>query len=226
MPKRSVPIGMSTPPSDASERLFRALTAAVLVVGVGISARARRRANRAGGSISSRIDGRNDVGAPSRPTFVETSTPVALLRLAGLGLLAVVFGYVVAPERVAWARVRIPTPFRWVGAVVCALCLPLFRWTLGSLGDNLTPTDRPRVDAALVTAGPYRYIRHPLYAFGTLFSLGLGLLTGLWPVFAMFAATAAFLRRRVPHEEANLEARFGDDYRDYVRQTGRYWPRF
>lgn len=68
----------------------------------------------------------------------------------------------------------------------------------------------------LCTDGPYRFVRHPLYATwiwlllpGAALSLDLPLLLSASPV--MYVVTRRFL----PREEATLEAEFGDEYEAY-----------
>lgn len=68
----------------------------------------------------------------------------------------------------------------------------------------------------LCTDGPYRYVRHPLYAAwiwlllpGATLLLGLPLLLSASPI--MYIVTVRFL----PREEATLEAEFGDEYAAY-----------
>ena len=93
------------------------------------------------------------------------------------------------------------------------------------LGLNVTPVADPRSDATLVTTGPYRYIRHPLYSFATLCLLGIGMAidNGAFIVLPLGAFTLMVIR--VPREEALLVEKFGDAYREYRSRTGRFLPR-
>lgn len=76
--------------------------------------------------------------------------------------------------------------------------------------------------SALVTDGPYRYRRNPIYLADMLILLGLAELTGnLWlvlltPVFGALVTWLAILP-----EERHLESRFGQAYRDYKAHTRR-----
>lgn len=77
----------------------------------------------------------------------------------------------------------------------------------------------------LVTWGPYRYVRHPSY-FGY-FLMFLGFIT-LWPnivTLMPLAAIPGYIKVTV-QEEKLLEQRFGDEYREYQRRTGRFIPKF
>ncbi|RIL12128.1 isoprenylcysteine carboxylmethyltransferase family protein, partial [bacterium] len=78
----------------------------------------------------------------------------------------------------------------------------------------------------LVTTGPYRWVRHPLYSVGVLFMLGLSTLLGSWLIPVLAIPAMAGLMLRTPAEEAGLVARFGDGYRAYMARTGRYLPRW
>src|SRR5262249_29585117 len=82
-----------------------------------------------------------------------------------------------------------------------------------------------RDDHALVRAGPYRFVRHPVYAGYLALLLGSGVaslnicLWLLWPVsFIGILIQAA-------SEEELLGERFGQDYECYVHRTGRLVPR-
>jgi Putative protein-S-isoprenylcysteine methyltransferase len=77
---------------------------------------------------------------------------------------------------------------------------------------------------ALVKSGIYRYIRHPLYC--SLFVLGTGIMfkdTGnLQLVLGAINLIAVYLTSRI--EEKEMIARFGDIYRQYMRETKMFIP--
>jgi len=90
-------------------------------------------------------------------------------------------------------------------------------------GGTPIPLDPPR---HFVAEGPFRYVRNPMYvgallilaAEGLLFRSGWVLLyaIGLWGILHTFVLVA---------EEPQLERRFGDTYRAYMRSTSRWIPR-
>ena len=55
---------------------------------------------------------------------------------------------------------------------------------------------------------------------------GLGLVAASWIFMAGAALMLPFVRWRLPREEAELEARFGQEYRDYASRTGRFLPKW
>ena len=99
-------------------------------------------------------------------------------------------------------------------------------WTLHSLGRNLTDTVVTRTNATLVTQGPYRWVRHPFYFTTALVMASVTLLTANWLIGITSVAILGMLAMRTPKEEQALIDRFGQDYIDYMRVTGRFFPRF
>ena len=147
------------------------------------------------------------------------------LRLLGvcgmLGLLAFLF----RPQWIEWAAVPLPLTLRWSGVGLAMVTGLLYFWTFRSLGKNLTDTVVTRKDHTLVTTGPYRWIRHPFYVAGMLLVLGTSLISANAFIFVTGSAALCLLVIRTRKEEQNLIARFGDNYRNYMQRTGRFFPR-
>jgi protein-S-isoprenylcysteine O-methyltransferase Ste14 len=133
--------------------------------------------------------------------------------------------YLIYPRAIAWAAVPVPDWLRWLGVALGLVGVALMYWTMSNLGKNLTDTVVTRRDATLVTAGPYRFVRHPFYVTAALLMLAVSLLSAnlLMAFFGM--GTIALLAIRTPNEERKLIERFGDSYRDYMARTGRFMPR-
>jgi protein-S-isoprenylcysteine O-methyltransferase Ste14 len=77
----------------------------------------------------------------------------------------------------------------------------------------------------LIVAGPYRYVRHPIYT--ALFGLALatGLAVSRWPVIPLFAVLyAAGTAIRIRAEERLLRAGFGPEFEDYARRVPAFIP--
>jgi protein-S-isoprenylcysteine O-methyltransferase Ste14 len=147
------------------------------------------------------------------------------LRLCGV-LAWLLFGaYLMNPAWVSWCSLALPAWFRWAGAPLGLLVVPLLLfWTFHSLGKNLTDTVVTRRVHTLVTHGPYRWVRHPFYVVVFLWGLALSLLTANWLLALLGAAAVTMLGIRTRVEEAKLADRFGDEYRDYARRTGKFFP--
>jgi protein-S-isoprenylcysteine O-methyltransferase Ste14 len=77
-----------------------------------------------------------------------------------------------------------------------------------------------------VTSGPYRYVRHPFYLAGFVALVGGSLATANWFLLLASLVPLGFLVARTRIEEDKLIERFGDEYRNYMAKTGRFFPRF
>lgn len=94
------------------------------------------------------------------------------------------------------------------------------------LGDNWADHVRVYGNQQLITSGPYRWIRHPLYA--SLIWMFYGAAMAYLSPLAALETTLVFLPAMVyrsNQEEQALTGVFGDAYRDYRARTGRFLPR-
>lgn len=107
-----------------------------------------------------------------------------------------------------------------LGGATALWCVLLF---IVAGGGTPAPFDPPR---AFVAAGPYRWVRNPMYlgAFGLLLGFALWgqspAMLGVVPVAGGLAHLFVVLV-----EEPGLERRFGVDYVAYCRRVHRWWPR-
>lgn len=85
-------------------------------------------------------------------------------------------------------------------------------------------TVRPDRGAAyLVTDGPFRFTRNPLYLAGTMLVFGIGLVSGIvWFVPLAILAAFAVQKLAIEREETHLQARFGGAYLDYAKRVRRW----
>lgn len=147
------------------------------------------------------------------------------LRLSGLLLLLSTLAWLLFPASVQWAVVPLPAWIRWGGVVSGVLCSLLMYWTLSSLGHNLTDTVMIRAAAALVTNGPYRWVRHPFYVTSALVIASVTIITANWLIGVCGLLVLGLLAVRTPKEERMLLDRFGPEYQNYMDRTGRFLPR-
>ncbi len=83
-----------------------------------------------------------------------------------------------------------------------------------------------RASDQLCTTGPYRYVRHPLYAAWLwLLIPGGTLLIGLWPLIGAVPILYVLTRFYIPNEEATLSATFGTTYERYAESVPALVPR-
>ncbi len=98
-------------------------------------------------------------------------------------------------------------------------------WVLVRWGDG-TPLP---IDATnrLVVRGPYKYVRNPMAASSLLQGAAIGFGAGS-PLITLYILVGALLWNTLarPWEEADMRARFGEDYENYRANVRCWWPRF
>jgi protein-S-isoprenylcysteine O-methyltransferase Ste14 len=157
--------------------------------------------------------------------FQEGLFILITLRLIGIIGWVVVFAYLINPACLAWATFQLPLWLRWLGAALLILGVILFTWTLCTLGRNLTDTVVTRKKHTLITTGPYHWVRHPFYTTALLTGIAVSLVAANWLLFVIGCLAFLLWAVRSRKEEENLITRFGDDYQNYMKRTGRFLPR-
>jgi len=152
-----------------------------------------------------------------------TDWTLLVIVMAGSLLLPVL--YLVTPW-FAFADYRLPHIVPWSGLVLMVASLWLFWRAHADLGKNWSVTLELRQGHELITQGVYHWIRHPMYASTWLWCLAQGLMLQNWLAGWSALGTFALLYFvRVPREEQMMCEFFGQDYRDYMEETGRLFPR-
>jgi len=162
-----------------------------------------------------------------KTTFAEENQ--TLLKFRNIGALLMygsILAYLIYPPAMGWAQISLPSSIRWAAVGVLGLLVPAFYWLFSSLGSNITPTVSIRKQHTLVTSGPYRWIRHPLYSFGTVLIIAIAVAAANWFILGVGVLTFIPLALRTPLEEQRLLETFGEEYQEYMQKTNRYFPKF
>jgi protein-S-isoprenylcysteine O-methyltransferase Ste14 len=109
-----------------------------------------------------------------------------------------------------------------VGIPLLVLGLGLWVWGVSGLLRGGESPDPGKPTAQLVTSGPFRFSRNPVYTGGTVGLLGLALLLNTATGAAVTVALAFVVHSLTLAEERYLEAKFGDQWREY-RSRVRRW---
>jgi protein-S-isoprenylcysteine O-methyltransferase len=117
------------------------------------------------------------------------------------------------------------TPLLWIGTAMVASGLAFRLWAIAVLGRQFTVDVGIQPGHALITAGPYRWLRHPSYTGVLMCFYGLGAGLGSWASLTVIvlAATAAFARR-MQVEEAVLAQAFGAAWNAHAHRTWKVFP--
>ena len=150
-------------------------------------------------------------------------------KLAGLlgitGFISML-AYVINPNWLSWAGSSFPLWLRWTGVGLAILGFALLQWAQVTLANSWSDTPRMMKEQTLITSGPYRLIRHPIY---TAFLLILGstlFISSNWLIgFCWAGMTILETISRIDFEESLMLEYFGEQYREYMKKTGRLFPK-
>ncbi len=120
------------------------------------------------------------------------------------------------PDRPPWAL--------WSGAALTLAGLAFAVWARRHLGRNWSGTITLKVDHELITSGPYRLVRHPIYAGLSLAFAGSAIASGGLRGASALALAAFAIWLRVRMEDRVMRGRFGAAYDDYARRVGAVIP--
>ncbi len=130
-----------------------------------------------------------------------------------------------APRIVPAAAIRPAVAAFAAGMVILPGGLVLRGWSIKTLGDYFTGTVMVSSGQPVITAGPYRVVRHPSYTGFLLACAGVGLASANWVgLAAMVLLPLALLLWRIRAEESALLATLGDRYGAYAAQHKRLVP--
>lgn len=193
------------------ENIFRGLVALILMASVSISTYFRRKADKdTGEKISRKVDG---------------TALMTIIKIGGLILWLSPIVYLINPVWMSWSKIGLPAEVRGLGVALGVICVGLLYWLFSSIGSGISPTSATRQQHTLTTHGPYRWVRHPLYTVGATLFIALGLTADNWLIAALGVLTFSVMVIRTPKEESNLIEKFGDEYREYMQHTGRFFPK-
>ncbi len=194
-----------------NENIFRILAALILFTEMGISSYYRRKADKdTGEKISRKVDG---------------SAMMTIIKLGGLILWLSPLVYLINPPWMDWSKIGLPEWMRWLGVGIGILCTISIYWLFSSIGSGISPTSATRKQHTLVTSGPYHWVRHPLYTVGSSMFISFGMMADNWFIAVLGVLAFITMASRTPKEEANLIEKFGDEYREYMKHTGRFLPK-
>ncbi len=141
-------------------------------------------------------------------------------------MIAVAVAYAANPVWLGFFAAPFPSWLRWAGVALGGLGLLLLVWVHHTLGRHWSTNLQFREKHSLVTGGPYRWARHPMYTALFTFFVGLALISACWLIVLLVVIAIAVLYARIGKEEAMMIEQFGDEYRKYMNRTGRFLPRW
>lgn len=117
----------------------------------------------------------------------------------------------------------VPSPYRYFGAVLIVFGIILNTWADILFKRENTTVKSYGEPTSLITSGPFRISRHPMYLGMSSILIGMAMLMGSLVSFVFPLTFIIIMERRfIPMEEGNLEKAFGTQYRDYKKRVRRW----
>jgi protein-S-isoprenylcysteine O-methyltransferase Ste14 len=126
---------------------------------------------------------------------------------------------------IAWSYFALLPELRVVGVILSVLSFPYIHWAHRTLGTAFTATIQTQMASTLITIGPYARLRHPIYSSHMLFNIGTVLISANLLILAYLLIGIPFTYKRMFREEENLKQDFGEEYEEYMKRTGRIFPK-
>jgi len=132
---------------------------------------------------------------------------------------------------VTGALIQLAKPFPFLpralavplGASVVVVAIALFSYAVGRFRAAGTPVPARKPTSVIVSTGPYRFSRNPIYLAFSLLQFGIAIwVNSLWLLATLVGAVAVIHYVVITREEEYLERRFGGEYLDYKRSVRRW----
>ena len=192
--------------------LFKLIFVLLFVFATAVAAvTARRAARRHGGSL-------NQLSHEVRGLILVRGA-------LGLVFYSTLIAWMFWPRALAWSYLPLPIVVRWIGVALLAPALAFFAWSFHSLGVNYRGGVGLYEGHQLVTTGPYRWLRHPIYSAFISIMLLVVPLSGNWLLgLSGLALVVSIAVVRIPVEESQLHERFGSAWERYRDNTSGLLP--
>ncbi len=114
---------------------------------------------------------------------------------------------------------------RWAASLCALLCLLMTVTCWARMGESWRLGVAPHQRSRLVTGGLYARIRHPIYAFNALLFFCVAVIVPTLPMITVAVLHVALIILKARNEERYLLDSHGEEYAEYCRRTGCFFPR-
>ncbi len=132
--------------------------------------------------------------------------------------------YLLSPPWWTWTSFPVGDWIQWIGLISAIPSLLFLVWVHQHLDTQWSIALELQEEHKLITSGPYRHIRHPMYLGIFVYTLGMILVSADLLVLLFFGFTIWVNYRRIPAEEQMMIDEFGDEYLEYMKHSGRLLP--
>ena len=147
------------------------------------------------------------------------------LIMSWYGNIIVAILYILNPPWMLWSYIYLPLELRFLGVISGVILVPYTYWVGRTLAQNYSYTVEIQEGQNLITTGPYKRIRHPIYASAIFFLAALVVISDNWLFLVVLVLIIPGLYIRMKKEELVMMKTFGESYLVYMKQTGRIFPK-
>lgn len=122
------------------------------------------------------------------------------------------------------SSIGFPLSLKYIGLLFAGIGFLVLVVAILNLDRNLTPYPSPKTNAALITTGLYKYVRHPIYSGIILLFTGYSLYKDSWYKLGIAFLLIVLFHFKTLYEEARLSEKF-TDYKNYKKKTGKFLPK-
>ncbi len=158
-------------------------------------------------------------------SVIKRGTSWILWRVAVIVIVVLLFRFI-KPETTSFFKFLIRSLFSFgiIGAALTVIGLITAVWARINLGSNWSGYVTYKENQELVTTGPYRLIRHPIYTGMILMFTGTVLYSGSLFLILIFLIVSINFIIRTKREEKIMIELFDEKYLDYIKRTKRLIP--
>lgn len=139
-------------------------------------------------------------------------------------MLPLILFWIVIPWQAAFSKILIPNTLAYLGAFFCFISYISSLYCWHYMGNSWRIGIDPKEKNQLITDGPFKRIRHPIYALSMLLMLGTVFCVQSIPVFIVFCIHWFIFTMEAVREERYLTQVYGETYNQYMKQTNRFFP--
>ena len=114
---------------------------------------------------------------------------------------------------------------RWIAAVCALICLLLTSVCWSRMGTHWRMAVSLKGEEELITDGPFRHVRHPIYALSMLLMICSAIVVPTVPMLVVAIVHLVLMQLKARNEENHLLTVHGDLDRRYLARTGRFFPK-
>ncbi len=144
--------------------------------------------------------------------------------LSRLIMLPLIGCWIALPWYASFFMAPITVTVVWAGAIICLMALALSIYCWYYMGNDWRIGIDHKEKNNLITDGPFKHIRHPIYSLSMMLMLGTLLSVQTTFMFILFCVHWTVFTLEAYREEQYLAKVHGEAYKEYVQQTNRFLP--